>query len=552
MNSLTDQLSHIAGRRHVLTGDAATRRYRQGYRCGDGPVEAVVRPGTLVELWRVLQACVAHDRIVIMQAANTGLTGGSTPDGAYDRPVVIINTLRLDRIDILDGGRQVLCHAGATLYGLERKLAPLNRDPHSVIGSSCIGASVVGGVCNNSGGALIQRGPAYTEMALYAQLQSDGTLALVNHLDIDFGENAEEILSRLDRGDIAAAGPGAGRASDPDYGRHVRDVDAETPARFNADPRRLYEAAGSAGRLAVFAVRLDTFAKPAARTAFYIGTNDPAALAALRRGMLKDLPGLPISAEYMHRDAYDVARDYGRDVFLAVYHLGTRFLPYLFAAKARVDAMAEKIGLRHCSDRLLQFLAGLFPHHLPPRLDDFRARYSHYLLLETAGPVTDAAHRWLADNFSDGWFECTPDEAKRAQLNRFAAAGAAIRYGMIHRKETAGVIALDIALRRNDPAWLETLPPELVRAIALKLYYGHFFCHVLHQDYVVRQGHDAAHIKAQLLALTGARGAAYPAEHNVGHLYAAAPALRDFYKNLDPCNSFNPGIGKTSRRKHWK
>jgi D-lactate dehydrogenase len=39
-----------------------------------------------------------------------------------------------------------------------------------VIGSSCIGASVIGGICNNSGGSLVQRGPAYTEMSLFARL----------------------------------------------------------------------------------------------------------------------------------------------------------------------------------------------------------------------------------------------------------------------------------------------------------------------------------------------------------------------------------------------
>jgi D-lactate dehydrogenase len=61
-------------------------------------------------------------------------------------------------------------------------LKPLGRQPHSVIGSSCIGASIVGGVCNNSGGALLQRGPCYTEPSLFAQLQADGSLELVNHL----------------------------------------------------------------------------------------------------------------------------------------------------------------------------------------------------------------------------------------------------------------------------------------------------------------------------------------------------------------------------------
>ena len=42
-------------------------------------------------------------------------------------------------------------------------------------------------------------------------------------------------------------------------------------------------------------------------------------------------------------------------------------------------------------------------------------------------------------------------------------------------------------------------------------------------------------------------GAKYPAEHNVGHVYEADDNLRKFYRKLDPCNIFNPGIGKTSK-----
>ena len=48
------------------------------------------------------------------------------------------------------------------------------------------------------------------------------------------------------------------------------------------------------------------------------------------------------------------------------------------------------------------------------------------------------------------------------------------------------------------------------------------------------------------------RGAQYPAEHNVGHEYKAVPVLTEFYKNLDPTNFFNPGIGQTSKLKNWK
>ena len=79
--ALLATLRAIVGGRHLLTSPRATARFRKGYRTGDGPAIAVVQPATLVELWRVAQACVAADVSIIMQASNTGLTGGSTPDG---------------------------------------------------------------------------------------------------------------------------------------------------------------------------------------------------------------------------------------------------------------------------------------------------------------------------------------------------------------------------------------------------------------------------------------------------------------------------------------
>src|SRR6266540_3200485 len=137
------ELTKIVGRGHVHTDLRRTEWYRKGFRSGEGEAEAVVRPGTLLELWRVLTVCVNAGKIVIMQAANTGLTEGSTPSVEYDRDVVVINTLRLNKFHLLDGGRQIVSHAGGTLYALEKLLKPLGRQPHSVIGSSCIGASVV-------------------------------------------------------------------------------------------------------------------------------------------------------------------------------------------------------------------------------------------------------------------------------------------------------------------------------------------------------------------------------------------------------------------------
>jgi len=145
---ILQELKLIVGRRHVLTRPDAVSPHSTGYRFGGGPALAVIRPKTLVETWRTARVCIEA--------------------GAARR-----------------------------LYDLERKLEPLNRDPHSIIGSSCVGATVIGGICNNSGGALVQRGPAFTELALFAQLDETGSLRLVNHLGIRLGDRPEVMLDRL-------------------------------------------------------------------------------------------------------------------------------------------------------------------------------------------------------------------------------------------------------------------------------------------------------------------------------------------------------------------
>ena len=150
-------------------------------------------------------------------------------------------------------------------------------------------------------------------------------------------------------------------------------------------------------------------------------------------------------------------------------------------------------------------------------------------------------------------FECSDSEGTAAFLHRFAVAGAAVRYRAVHPDEVEDIVALDIALRRNDPEWFETLPRDIdADSIIHKLYYGHFFCHVFHQDYIVKKGRDPLAIEHAMWKLLDARGAEYPAEHNVGHLYPAKPALKVFYETLDPTNSFNPGIGHTSKCAHWR
>ena len=559
--SLISQLRQIVGDKYLITDPSKSEAYRSGYRFGNGNALAVVRPGNLTEFWAILKACVAADVIVIAQAANTGLTGGSTPDGNdYDRDIVIVNAMRISGIQLINDAQQVVCLPGSTLNELEIALKPHGREPHSVIGSSCIGASVIGGICNNSGGALVQRGPAYTEMALYAQLTEQGELQLINHLGIDLGETPEEILANLEnqryqRKDIQLD---CGKGHDHAYCNHVRQVDEDSPARFNADPARHYEASGCAGKLAIFAVRLDTFVAENKTAVFYIGTNQTEALNDLRRHMLANFKQLPISGEYIHRDAFDVAAKYGKDTFWVIKKFGTHWLPKLFAMKAKVDRLAKKISFMpsHFSDKIMQAISTVLPEHLPKKLWQYRDQYEHHLIVKMGGDGVQEARDYLTSYFKESskgaFFECDAVETQAAMLHRFAVASAAIRYRAIHEKEVEDIVALDIALRRNDREWFETLPPEIDQKISHKLYYGHFMCHVFHQDYIVKKGHDCMELEHQMLELLDKRGAQYPAEHNVGHLYEAKPALRKFYKALDPTNSFNPGIGYTSKKKHWQ
>ncbi|EGU33909.1 D-lactate dehydrogenase [Vibrio ichthyoenteri ATCC 700023] len=557
--ALIDKFISIVGTENVLVESNKTEYYRSDFRSGQGQALAVLFPHSLVEQWQLLQAAVDANCIIIIQAAKTGLTEGSAPSGDdYDREVVIINITRIKALHLINDGQQIISLPGVSLHQLDKRLKSINRAPHSVIGSSSIGATVVGGIANNSGGALVKRGPAYTELSLYARVTKAGKLELVNHLGIrDLGETPEQILANVEQGhfNVTSIDNSDAMASDREYEQRVRDVDADTPSRFNADSRRLFEASGCAGKLAVFAVRVDTYPVPKKEQLFYIGCNDASKLTTLRRDMLSQFKHLPEMGEYMHRDIFNLAEQYGKDVFLSIHHLGTDNLPRFFALKAKVESLLKRVPFisNHLPDLALYWLSKLFPQHLPTRMLQFRDQYKHYLILKMSDEGIDEAKQYLANVWSlqeeCDYFECTAEEGKKALLHRFAAAGAAIRYETVHAKQVEEILALDIALRRNDIDWVEQLPPAIAKDLVVGLYYGHFMCHVFHQDYIFKKGTDVKQMKALMLKLLTEKGAKYPAEHNVGHLYEAEKQLQEFYHQLDPTNTFNPGIGKMSKYK---
>ena len=555
-----DEFISVSGHKNIITKNWTKEPYTNGWRYGKGQAAAVVKPASLIEMWEILKICVKHDLIIIMQAANTGLTGGSTPYGNdYDRPVVIINTLKIKTIQIINEGKQIIALAGSTLYDLENKLKPINREPHSVIGSTSIGASIVGGVCNNSGGSLVHRGPAFTQLSLYARINKKGNLELINDLDIDLGSRPEEILSNLENNNYNSSDIKSSEklASDNKYETIVRDVDKNTPARFNADERLLYGSSGSAGKVAVFAVRLDTYPAPKKSKIFYVGSNDQNNFWKIRRDILKNFQSLPRLGDYLHRDCYDAAKKYSKDTFIVIEKLGTNFLPTLFEIKRIVDIIAEKTNFlpEKFSDKLMQFLSKFWPNHLPKKMEVYRDNYEHHWVIEMTDEGIKEAEKYFNNFFKNNegdFFICNSKEAKKAMLHRYVSASAIGRYQALNKKNIGDMMSLDIAFPRNEKKWLEVLPKSIDDQIEYKFYYGHLFCHVFHHNYILKKGADEEKLKKQLLNIYDRIGAEYPAEHNIGHEYYAKPVLKDFYKNLDPTNTFNPGIGKSSKKKYWK
>ena len=557
-SEIIEQLKSVVGHKGVLSSKSKTAYYRSGFRSGFGGSIGVVFPKSLIELWETLKVCVDANCAIIIQATKTGLTEGSSPSGFdYDREVVIINITRIKKIILLDGGKQVIAFPGSTLHELEGELSSIKRAPHSVIGSTNIGATIVGGIANNAGGALCKRGSSYTELSLYARVNKEGNLELINHLGIEnLGETPEEIFENLEKGSFSKEDiQGMDKAaSDREYQNRIRNIDAEIPNRYNADPNRLYEVSGSAGKVVAFAVRVDTYPMPKEKKVFYLGTNNPNDFSKLRKDILKNFSELPEMCEYMNREIFDTAKKYGKDVFLSIKHIGTKRLPKLYAIKSNMEYYLNKIPLvpKFLPDQILYYLSRLFPEHLPKRLIDYRNQYEHYLILDMSDEGIEEARKYLEKEWSSldgvGFFECNEDEQKSALMHRFAAAGAAIRYQTIHQRKTEEVLALDIALLGNDSEWMEKIPDQIKEDLDLSLYYGHFMCHVFHHDYILKKGTNIKDVKENLLKRLDQKSAKYPAEHNVGHMYKADETLQKHYRELDPTNTFNPGIGFTDKK----
>ena len=153
-SAIVARLGEIVGERHVMTAQDDMAPYLVEDRgLYHGAALAIVRPGSVDEISRVMALCNAHGIAVVPQGGNTGLVGGQIPVvGSHG---IVLSLRRLDRIRAVDTrGNILIAEAGVTLHNVQQaadsagRLFPLSLASE---GSCTIG----GNLATNAGGTAV-------------------------------------------------------------------------------------------------------------------------------------------------------------------------------------------------------------------------------------------------------------------------------------------------------------------------------------------------------------------------------------------------------------
>eukprot|EP00957_Ditylum_brightwellii_P211393 15366125-Ditylum_brightwellii.AAC.1 len=564
-------------------------------RLGHGSALAIVTPTTLREAVNCLQAIVDADCVVVPQGANTGLTGGSVPRD-NDRPSVVLSTRHLNTMFPIDDGKRAVCLAGAGIATLSNNLSMWgfpDRESHSVLGSIFLDPTTSAGVAFGSGGTQLRKGPAYTDRALYCRVLTnkwgENVVEIVNTLGIkgledeDYPMNKGNALDSLDayasdikqgfRRAMASSSDsehGKSKASDAeDYKKNVCKCDDHI-SRFNADTKGR-DCNRSEGKVLILATVHDTFPKPAQSKSFMVSFSSLELALRFRRNVcLNNSIDLPISAEYMDRDSFDVIDQAGRLMANVIKITGMTggLLGAMWTAKTKVESLPID-GADLWVDKLMHFFNFIAPAILPSRFQKAGLEMDHHLIV-TIGEYDDGT----VDRFLERMERFVEEENKKSNEEgnisvlvneckqksdetslsafRFVAAPAFRTWCV---GEGVQGVSVDYALPNNGGEIPELTPsPSDKAVIPLKrMRYSHFGCNVVHEDLAYDLGVDVHEAKMSLKkSVEKLSKGRLPAEHGHGTEYSAPVDTKERWMKMDPSNVMNPGIGGLSSKKFYK
>jgi len=425
---LIQKFQSIVASSNVLNGsieNSTTAAYLKGQRLGSGTALAIVRPTTLAQIPQIVQAAIDANCTILVQGANTGLTGSSVPNNnaAVDerlRPTVVISMKNLTSIRPVDDGAKVLCYAGVGLGSLQSYVETNvpGRMSHSVLGSTFLNPTTAAGVAFGSGGTQIRKGPSTTERALYLKVADDGhgrpIVKLVNTLGIQkLDENEGEsshynkedgtnknntkkqfgdggtVLDKLDamtpRRNITHENLqsnttyGKHPAHDHDYSKSLCKFNDEV-TRYNADTKGL-ECNRSEGKVLILATVHDTFPKPSSSKSYWLSFDElDTAIQFKEHVALTDPNQLPESIEYMDRGAFNVIDRAGRFMGHFIKYFGTTspLVRQGWDIKVKIEAIP---GMEKMPDQIQYLINNLLPPVVPKSIMELSKKYGHHILI---------------------------------------------------------------------------------------------------------------------------------------------------------------------------
>jgi len=559
----------------------------KGTRLGGGTALCVLTPTMLQEVVDALQVIVDAGGVVIPQGANTGLTGGSVPraDTTDSRPVVVMSMAKLDTIFPIDHGERTVCLAGAGIASLSQNLGKWfpSRESHSVLGSFFLNPTAAAGVALGSGGTQLRKGPAYTDRALYLKVLPENKwgerhVQIVNTLGIDGISTTDPSLAveQLDtyqhdvkNGYIRAMAKSDDtaqrvHASDVTYKERICKLDSNV-SRCNADTRGA-DCNRSEGKVLILATVHDTFAKPLKTRTFWVSFSTlQQALDFRSQVCLNNPTDVPMSVEYMDRDAFDVIDRSGRALANLILLVGMEspIIKTLWNVKVYIET---SLNMPLFCDTMLHMVSPWMPVILPTPMQNVGGQMDHHVSVtvgEYVDPKTNEGgtlDRFLgrmetfAKSQQDGQVvihECKSSrEAARLTAFRFVAAPAFKTWCVGENLQGTSV---DYALPKNGGA-APIIPKDNTPAQAQpvkRMRYSHFGCNVVHEDLAYDLNvnvHDAKLAFKKIVEHQS--GGKLPAEHGHGTEYHAPPETQKRWKRMDPLNIMNPGVGGLST--HYK
>ena len=153
--NLVETLRGIVGAAHVLT-DGDLRAWEEDWRKREqGKALAVVRPANTAQVAAVVKACAAAGTSIVPQGGNTGLVGGSTPDGSGTQ--VLLSLQRMNKVRCTDAANLTMTmEAGCILQSLQD--TALQKELLFPLSLAAEGSCTIGGnLGTNAGGTQVVR-----------------------------------------------------------------------------------------------------------------------------------------------------------------------------------------------------------------------------------------------------------------------------------------------------------------------------------------------------------------------------------------------------------